>query len=221
MKTNKYTSALFFTAVAALTVGAFLSNADFSKTTLKMRANLTQYHFIKTDFHLETAPVIPSGKVIGNSTFSLVEDSGIFTTTAGMDTNYIDWSHYESNGFVFVNSGIFGFASTEKNYEDDTNRRLEMKLTIDVQGEREITNLGTNTYFLFDIYYHNDDESYNDVIREYKATPTYAVENSSIEYLLNTDTSEFNYNIPGYSFISWDVYKVVLKTVSVEYSCSN
>lgn len=180
-----------------------------------MRANLTQYHFTKTDFHLGTAPVIPSASEHGDASFSLIEGDGIFTSESS--GNSLSWDHDDSEGFKIVNEGIFGIEDESKS-DSIGYRIIGFKITIDVLGEREITNLGTNTKFMFDIYYF-DDYSERSATREYTATPSYSSteNNSSIVYEMSTYWTEFDYQI----FDSSDIYKIVLKTVSVEYSCSN
>lgn len=214
MKKNKLTLAILLTSVSLVVAGAVFANSNLPEMRIQLGAGEKQtYQYIKTDFRLGEAPEI-SGTV-DSSSFSIIEDSGIFSSPSS-DYNLVFCEHNLSTGFKIVNEGIFGIEDNVREYseEHDYIRTIQIKFDIDVLGDRDIVNLGTNTYAMFNLYYDDDGQ---DVIREYKAVPKYSLEQSSISFDVDSGKNDFDYQ----GLENTDIYKIILKTISVEYSCSN
>ena len=214
MKQNKLTFGCLLGAVALITAGAVFANSDAHKFVTQLGADNKQtYQYIKTDFHLGTAPTINPNLDHGDSTFSLIEDTGIFSSPSGAGNN-VGWDHDDTDGFKVVNEGVFGIEDTVK--EDTTeNRVYSFKITINIEGDRKIINLGSNTILTLTAYYY--DEWYGTANKQFQIAPSYVSEGSqsSIQFAFSTYSSEFYYD----DFGDYDIYKIVINGISAEYSC--
>ena len=209
MKQNKLTFGCLLGAVALITAGAVFANSDAHKFVTQLGADNKQtYQYIKTDFHLGTAPTINPNSEHGDSTFSLIEDTGIFSSPSGAGNN-VGWDHDYTDGFKVVNEGVFGIEDTSK--EDTTEHRVySFKITINIEGDRKIINLGSNTILTLTAYYYDGFASGN---KQFQIAPSGS--QSSIQFAFSTFSSEFYYG----SFGDYDIYKIVIDSISVEYSC--
>lgn len=228
MKYNKNSFLVLGTITLGLVGSAFLLNSNIKDNILSLRANSYSgtYHYIKTDFSLGDSPYIPTtgtASTFGYSTYSLIEYDGVFVTDKGDDSEEsttltgIGWNRDITTTFHLVDEGIIGFEDSTKECLKDFHRILGVKLKIDIQGDRSII-LSSNTYYLFELGYYSND-SHTETIREYKVTPEYYYEDySSIYYEFASEKLE-PFFVDDVEYFGWDIYKVVLKEVSVEYSC--
>lgn len=235
-KTKKILGLSLLTTTAITMVCALAPNPLEISTRLFASNNKQTYSYVKTDFSISELPVIPSDnrKYFGYSPMEFTEESGIFVSDVGdpsdinTTTTGIGWStNDEVNGCKVTSEGNFFSLETviPSPYSQpvDVNREFGVNIKIDVkEGDREIL-LTDNTYYLFDLYYIPQD--FQDVIlkREMKFTPEYYyyADHSSVYFSLDTSTSAFSWETEGYGKIEYyGVYKVTLKAISIEYSCS-
>lgn len=208
--------------------GIFQDNIKLDSIRLRAVGNKQTYSFVKKDFTVTQSPVIPSSAItFGYSPMEISELSEAFTCDQG-DTSHIDttltgigWSCQDSRGFKVVNEGLIGVEAYAMDKGNDYYREIGIKAKFDIQGDRECV-LGDNSYYLFDLYYY---DPYLDKveIKEYKAPVEYYYvdDSSSVYYELDTRREEFDYNDEsGNSIQGCDIYKAVLKEISIEYSCS-
>lgn len=227
---NKYKfigSSLLLTTL--MLVGGLLSNnVKLDSIRLRAAGNKQTYSYVKKDFTVTQDPVIPSSKItFGYSPMEISELSGVFTCDQG-DTSDINttltgigWNCQDSQGFKVVNEGLIGVEAYAMDKGNDYHREIGIKAKFDIQGDRECV-LGDNSYFLFDLYYYNHYLEKVE-IKEYRAPVEYYYvdDSSSVYYELDTDREEFNYyNESGDYMQGCDIYKAVLKEISIEYSCS-
>lgn len=227
---NKYKfigSSLLLTTL--MLVGGLLSdNVKLDSIRLRAAGNKQTYSFVKRDFTVTQNPVIPSSAItFGYSPMEISELSGVFICDQG-DTSQITttltgigWSCQDSRGFKVVNEGLIGVEAYTLDKGKDYYREIGIKAKFDIQGDRECV-LGDNSYYLFDLYYYN---SYLEEveIKEYHAPLEYYYvdDSSSVYYELDTEKKEFEYNDElGNLIQGCDIYKAVLKEISIEYSCS-
>ena len=227
---NKYKfigSSLLLTAL--MLVGGLLSdNVKLDSIRLRASRNKQTYSFVKKDFTVSQDPVIPSSAItFGYSPMEISELSGVFTCDQG-DTSHIDttltgigWSCQDSKGFKVVNEGLIGVEAYRVDKGNDYYREIGIKAKFDIQGDRECV-LGDNSYYLFDLYYY-DPFLEKVEIKEYQAPVEYYYvdDSSSVYYELDTARNDYNYrNELGELIQGCDIYKAVLKEISIEYSCS-
>lgn len=227
---NKYKfigSSLLLTTL--MLVGGLLSNnVKLDSIRLRAAGNKQTYSFIKKDFSVTQDPVIPSSAItFGYSPMEISELSGVFTCDQG-DTSDINttltgigWNCEDSRGFKVVNEGLIGVEAYAMDKGNDHHREIGIKAKFDIQGDRECV-LGDNSYFLFDLYYYNH---YLETveIKEYRAPLEYyyADDSSSVYYELDTGRNDYDYRNESDELIQGcDIYKAVLKEISIEYSCS-
>lgn len=208
--------------------GIFQDNIKLDSIRLRAAGNKQAYSFVKKDFTVTQNPVIPSSAInFGYSPMEISELSEVFTCDQG-DTSDINktltgigWYCQDSRGFKVVNEGLIGVEAYVMDKGNDYHREIGIKAKFDIQGDRACV-LGENSYFLFDLYYY-DHYLEKVEIKEYRAPLEYYYvdDNSSVYYELDTDREEFNYNDESGELIQGcDIYKAVLKEISIEYSCS-
>lgn len=160
------------------------------------------------------------------------EESDIFVSDVGdpsdidETTTGIGWSTGDiDNGCKVTSEGNFFSLETvtPSPYKpSDANRELGVNIKIDVKGDREIL-LTDNTYYLFDLYYAVQDFDETVIFkREMKITPEYYYSDySSVSFTLKTDDKSYFWDVDPYGEIqSYGIYKITLKEISIEYSCS-
>ena len=214
MKKNKLTLAILLTSVSLVVAGAVFANSNLPEMRIQLGAGEKQtYQYIKTDFRLESGPTPSISFYSGQAHFSLVEEDSIFTSKQSDDS--IFWNHDGSyEDFFKTDDGIFGIEDGEQICERGKQRSIAISFIIAAEGDREIINLGTNSFCLIQLYYNDGTKTTN---REYTITPSYSNENySSVSFEIDTYSNDFDYE----SYRSEDIYKVVLKSIQLEYSCS-
>lgn len=234
-KTKKILGLSLLTTTAITMVCALAPNPLEISTRLFASNNKQTYSYVKTDFSISELPVIPSDnrKYFGYSPMEFTEESGIFVSDVGdpsdidETTTGIGWSTGDTaNGCKVTREGNFFSLETvtPSPYKpSDANRELGVNIKIDVkEGDREIL-LTDNTYYLFDLYYVAqivDEEVI--VKREMKITPEYYYpDHSSVFFSLDTFKGDYTWETEEYGkILSCGVYKVTLKEISIEYSCS-
>lgn len=191
------------------------------------------YCYVKTDFSISEFPFIPSkDKAYGYSPMVFTEESDIFVSDVGdpsdidETTTGIGWSTGDiDNGCKVTSEGNFFSLETvtPSPYKPlDANRELGVNIKIDVKGDREIL-LTDNTYYLFDLYYVAQIVEEEEIVkREMKITPEYYYsDHSSVFFSLDTYKKDYSWAVDPYGEIpSCGVYKITLKAISIEYSCS-
>lgn len=232
-KTKKILGLSLLLTTAITVVCALAPNPLEISTRLFASNNKQTYSFVKTDFSISELPVIPSAhKEYGYSAMTLTENDGIFVSDVGdpsdidTTTTGIGWSTGDiENGCKVTSEGNFFSLETvnPSPYSTrDYNRELGVNIKIDVLGDREIL-LTDNTYYLFDLYYvaQNFDEEVI-LTRKMKITPEYYYsDHSSVFFSLDTFKSDYSWEVEPYGQIqSYGIYKVTLKAISIEYSCS-
>ena len=232
-KTKKILGLSLLTTTAITMVCALAPNPLEISTRLFASNNKQTYSYVKTDFSISELPVIPSAnKSEGYSPMVFAEESGIFVSDVGdpsdsdKTTTDIDWFTGDTaNGCKVTREGNFFSLETvnPSPYSTmDYNRKLIVNIKIDVLGERDIL-LTDNTYYLFDLYYVAQDVDEEVILkREMKITPEYYyTDYSSVFFSLNTFKSDYSWKVDPYGEIqSCGVYKITLKEISIEYSCS-
>ncbi len=235
-KTKKILGLSLLTTTAITMVCALAPNPLEISTRLFASNNKQTYSYVKTDFSISESgfPFIPSDdrKYFGYSPMEFTEESGIFVSDVGdpsdidETTTGIGWSTGDTaNGCKVTREGNFFSLETvtPSPYKpSDANRELGVNIKIDVKGDREIL-LTDNTYYLFDLYYVAqivDEEVI--VKREMKITPEYYYSDySSVFFSLDTFKGDYTWETEEYGrILSCGVYKVTLKEISIEYSCS-
>lgn len=201
-------------------------------TRLFASNNKQTYSYIKTDFSISELPVIPyEAKAFGYSPMEFTEESGIFVSDVGDPSNVnttttgIGWQTNDTSGCKVTSEGNFFSLETvtPSPYKpSDANRELGVNIKIDVKGDREIL-LTDNTYYLFDLYYVAQIVEEEEIVkREMKITPEYYYsDHSSVFFSLDTYKKDYSWAVDPYGEIpSCGVYKITLKEISIEYSCS-
>lgn len=232
-KTKKILGLSLLTTTAITMVCALAPNPLEINVQLFASNNKQTFSYVKTDFFLSEAPVIPSAhKEFGYSPMTFTENDGIFVSDVGdpsdvnTTTTGIGWSTGDiENGCKFTSEGNFFSLETvtPSPYSTmDYHRELGVNIKIDVLGDREIL-LTDNTYYLFDLYYvaQGFDEEVI-LTREMKITPEYYYsDHSSVFFSLDTFKSDYSWKVDPYGEIqSYGIYKITLKAISIEYSCS-
>ena len=208
--------------------GIFQDNIKLDSIRLRAAGNKQTYSFVKKDFTVTQNPVIPSSAItFGYSPMEISELSEVFTCDQG-DTSHISttltgigWNCEDSRGFKVVNEGLIGVEAYVMDKENDFHREIGINAKFDIQGDRECV-LGDNSYYLFDLYYY-DHYLEKVEIKEYRASLEYYYvdDSSSVYYELDTGRNDYDYrNESGELIQGCDIYKAVLKEISLEYSCS-
>ena len=232
-KTKKILGLSLLTTTAITMICALATNPLEINAQLFASNNKQTYSYVKTDFSISELPVIPSAhKEYGYSPMVFTEESEIFVSDVGdpsdidTTTTGIGWSTGDTtNGCKVTSEGNFFSLETAipSPYSTmDYNRELGINIKIDVLGEREIL-LTDNTYYLFDLYYVAQDFDEEVILkREMKITPEYYYsDHSSVFFSLDTYKSDYSWEVEPYGLIqSYGIYKVTLKAISIEYSCS-
>ena len=231
-KTKKILGLSLLTTTAITMVCALAPNPLEISTRLFASNNKQTYSYVKTDFSISELPVIPSAhKSEGYSPMEFTEESGIFVSDVGdpsdinTTTTGIGWNTEDSaNGCKVTREGNFFSLETitPSPYAiKDYHRELGVNIKIDILGDREIL-LTDNTYYLFDLYYVPQDFEEETLKREMKITPEYYYDDhSSVFFSLDTDKNDYSWVVDPYVEIqSYGIYKVTLKEISIEYSCS-
>lgn len=201
-------------------------------TRLFASNNKQTYSYIKTDFSISELPVIPyEAKAFGYSPMEFTENDGIFVSDVGDPSNVnttttgIGWQTNDTNGCKVTSEGNFFSLETvtpSPETTKDYSRLLGVNIKIDVKGDREIL-LTDNTYYLFDLYYAVQDFDETVIFkREMKITSEYYYSDySSVSFTLKTDDKSYFWDVDPYGEIqSYGIYKITLKEISIEYSCS-
>lgn len=231
-KTKKILGLSLLLTTTITVVCALAPNPLEISTRLFASNNKQTYSFVKTDFSISELPVIPSdNKSFGYSPMVFTENDGIFVSDVGdpsdvnTTTTGIGWSTDDAaNGCKVTREGNFFSLETvtpSPYSPSDANRELGVNIKIDIIGDREIL-LTDNTYYLFDLYYVAQIVNEEEIIkREMKITPEYYYDHSSVFFSLDTFKSDYSWKIDPYGEIpSCGVYKITLKAISIEYSCS-
>lgn len=231
-------------------VGGLLSNnVKLDSIRLRAAGNKQTYSFVKKDFVITSYPYIPSDdNEEGYMCFDVSDTSGLFVSERGTETRLEDtytgigWETVFSDGCSFIKEEKY--FSLEVNTHSphveptDYNRELGISMKFVLQGASEGLRspvFGDNSYYSFTLYYDNGTAT---CVREFKAPLEYGYycegdkcyyEYNTVMFVLDTAKSDYNYDYKttdGHgeevtiNFKCYDIYKVTLNEISIEYSCS-
>ena len=201
---------------------------------LKAMDNSQKYVFKKSDFAITRMPTIPGenpGSTVktGISTFDLEEsETHLLHTIQGEPTSLdtiqtgIGWdSSYDTSRFSLYERDDIYFGIQDANKGFDQIRRIGIRLTLQMEGEREFdykmvdsTPVPNGNMIVGIKWYDSTEESY--YTSDINVVPTFVINDGYYDY----STIKFEFDLDKYATIApFMVFQAEFKNLEINYSC--
>ena len=221
-------------AFVATVAGIAMKSGDNTFINQLKADNSQKYVFNKSDFAITRMPTIPGnnpGSTVktGISTFDLEEsETHLLHTVQGESTSLetiqtgIGWdsSVDESNFSVYTRDGIY-FGIKDDNEELDQIRRIGIRLTLQMEGEREFdykmvdTTPVPNGNMVVEVkWFDSSEKEYH--TQDINVGPTFIINDGHYDY----STINFEFDLENYTKMApFIMFQAEFKSLEINYSC--